>query len=205
MRIRRLFSYANVTATLALIFSLAGGAYAIEKIGSHDVANNSLRSVDLKNRRALKAKDVKINDLTGRQIDERTLDAEGFVPVTGNESVDCDPSSVALINCVSTVLPLHERSRILAIATGGEESVGGSATARCEVRIDNAPAPVGANPGEEGTDNTSGAATNGFARTLVTADTLPPGRHQVSLACNQLSGDVRIDAPTLAAIAIGSR
>ena len=61
------------------------------------------------------------------------------------------------------------------------------------------------NPGEETTDNTSGAATNGFARTLVSRDQLARGQHQVALACNQLSGNVRIDAPTIAAIAIGSR
>ncbi len=59
-------------------------------------------------------------------------------------------------------------------------------------------------PGEESV-NTSGTATNGFARTMVTRNTLSPGRHRVALACNELLGNVRIDAPTIAAIAIGSR
>src|SRR5439155_587397 len=79
--------------------------------------------------------------------------------------------------------------RILAIASGGEESVSGMASARCEIRIDDEPAPAGANPGEL-TDNSSGVATNGFARTVVSTDRLPRGRHQVALACNQLSGNV---------------
>ncbi len=205
MRIRRHLSYANVTATLALTFSLAGGAYAVDRIGSHDVENNSLRSIDLKDRRGVKASDVKLNDLTGRQIDERTLDTGSFVAASGAESGGCDPSSLAFTECVKTVVALKERSTILVVVAGGEESVGAPATARCEIRIGDAAAPVGVDPGEETTDNTSGAATNGFARTLVTEDPLPPGRHKVSLACNQLAGDVRIDAPTIAAIAIGSR
>jgi hypothetical protein len=39
----------------------------------------------------------------------------------------------------------------------------------------------------------------------VTRHTLAKGRHKVSLACNQLAGDVCIDGPTIAAIAIGAR
>jgi hypothetical protein len=60
-------------------------------------------------------------------------------------------------------------------------------------------------PGEQKTDNTSSLATNGFARTLVTQDSLPKGRHEIALTCKELVGNVRIDVPTIAAIAIGSR
>src|SRR5215211_7085738 len=108
MRIRRHLRYANVTATLALILSLAGGAYAFEKIGSHDVANNSLRSVDLKNRKGVRSTDVKNNDLTGKQIDERTLDANAFARFAGDESAGCDPSSSVFVNCVSALIVLKE-------------------------------------------------------------------------------------------------
>ena len=49
------------------------------------------------------------------------------------------------------------------------------------------------------------AATNGFARTLVTQGRRwPRGRHSVALACKELTGNARINAPTIAAIAIGS-
>jgi len=205
MRIRRYLSYANVTATLALILSLAGSAYAIQAIGSHDVRNDSLRSVDLKDRRGVKASDVKLNDLTGRQIDERTLDPKAFVGVAGDESVDCDPSSASFLECTKVLLSLKERSSILVIATGNEESVSGPAQASCRLRIDSTAETLAVSPGEDALDNTSSTATNGFARTLITGEPLPPGRHEVSLACNQLAGDVRIDAPTIAAIAIGSR
>jgi hypothetical protein len=205
MRIRRHLSYANVTATVALFVALGGGAYAIDKVHSHDIANGTIRSIDLKNRKAVHAADVKRNALTGRQIDERSLDANGFARVAGDEAGDCNPSSSALVKCVSTTLRLKQPSRILAIATAGQESVIGPANAHCEVRIDDEAEPVSVDPGEEASDNTSGAATNGFARTLVSRDPLGRGQHNVALACNQLSGNVRIDAPTIAAIAIGSR
>jgi hypothetical protein len=205
VRIRRHLSYANVTATLALFVALGGGAYAIDKVNSHDIVNGTIKSVDLKNRKAVHAADVKRNGLTGEQISERTLNANSFVRIAGKDAGDCNPSSTAFVNCAQTTLRLGERSRILAIATGGQESVGGAANARCELRIDDESAPAGANPGEEITDNTSGAATNGFARTFVSRDPVSRGRHEVSLACNELSGNVRIDVPTIAAIAIGSR
>jgi hypothetical protein len=205
VRIRRHLSYSNVIATLALFVALGGGAYAIDKVHSHEIANGTIKSIDLKNRRAVRAADVKPNGLTGEQIKERTLDAKSFARVAGNEAVDCDPSSsTTFTTCATTTLRLKERSRVLAIATGGQESVSGSARAICEVRIDGTPEAVPAQPGEETTDNTSSSATNGFARTIVTRGALARGQHKVTLACEQFTGNVRIDAPTIAAIAIGS-
>jgi hypothetical protein len=206
MRIRRHLSYANVTATLALFVALGGGAYAISKVNSRDIANDSVRSVDLKNRKAVKGIDVKRNALTGRQISETTLNAERFAPLVGDETVDCNPSSTtAFTTCVTTTLRLQERSRVLAIATGNQESVGGPARAICDVRIDGDPQALAAQPGEETSDNTSGTATNGFARTVVTSARLARGQHKVALACKEFTGNTRIDVPTIAAIAIGSR
>ena len=205
MRIRRHLSYANVTATVALFLALGGGAYAVSKVSSREIANDSIRSVDLKDRKAVKAKDVKRNGLTGRQISETTLDAEKFAPVVGDETVDCNPpSTMAFATCATTTLRLKQRSRILAIATGNQESVGGPAQASCRLRIDGVTETLAVEPGEQTSDNTSGIATNGFARTVVTSE-LPRGRHEVSLVCKELAGNVRIDAPTIAAIAIGSR
>ena len=204
MRIRRHLSYANVTATVALFVALGGGAYAVSNVDSRDIANNSVRSIDLKDRRAVRGRDVGRNALTGRQISEQGLNAAMFAPVGGNEEGDCNPTSTTLMNCASTRLRLKERSRLLAIATGGQESVNGPANAHCEVRIDNKPEAVAVNPGEDTSDNTSGGATNGFARTVVPRDSLAPGPHTVTLACNELTGNVRINAPTIAAIAIGS-
>ncbi len=65
MRIRRHLSYANVVATLALLLALGGGAYAIDKVNSHEIVNGTIKSVDLKNRKAVRAADVKRNTPQG--------------------------------------------------------------------------------------------------------------------------------------------
>ena len=84
MKIRQHLSYANVVATLALAVALGGtGAYAAGVIGSGDIENNSIRSKDLKNRKAVKAVDVRRDGLTGKEIRERTFDAAEFRAVGG--------------------------------------------------------------------------------------------------------------------------
>lgn len=206
MRIRRHLSYANVVATLVLLLALGGGAYAIDKVSSREIVNGTIRSVDLKNRKAVRAADVKRNGLRGKQIDERTLDAASFAPVTGSGPGDCNPtSSTSFVECARTKLRLTGPARMFVVATGDQESVGGPAQAVCEIRIDGRGWGLPGQPGEETRDNTSSTATNGFARTVVTADPLPRGTHRVALACKEFTGDVRIDVPTIAAIAISSR
>jgi hypothetical protein len=206
VRIRKHLSYANVTATLALVLSLAGGAYAITRVGSHDIVNNSIKSIDLKNGKAVKGADVRRNALTGRQIDERQLDPRSFASVAGNQAGDCDPaSSTTFINCATATVRLERSEHVLVIATGNQESVGAHAGASCRMSLDGVREGLAVLPGEETIDNTSSTGTNGFARTLVTRHPLPKGSHKVALACKEFSGDVRIDAPTIAAIAIGSR
>jgi hypothetical protein len=49
-----------------------------------------------------------------------------------------------------------------------------------------------------------GTATNGFARIVVTPDPLAAGAHRIALACKELVPNVRIDVPTIAAIAVAS-
>jgi hypothetical protein len=60
-------TYANVVATLALFIALGGSAYAVGEINSRDVKN-----------RSLKGGDIKLNTLTGKEINERKL---GTVPL----------------------------------------------------------------------------------------------------------------------------
>ena len=86
-----------------------------------------------------------------------------------------------------------------------QRSEGGPAKAECQLRVDDEATALGSNPGEEATDNTSGGATNGFARTLVTPNPIPGGSHRVALACSEVSADVRIENPTIAAIAIATK
>ena len=47
-RLRRRLTYANVTATLALVIAVAGGtAYAADTIGSSDIINGQVKSPDI--------------------------------------------------------------------------------------------------------------------------------------------------------------
>jgi hypothetical protein len=205
VKFRRHLTYANVTATLALVLALGGGAaYAVDKINSRDVVNGSLRSVDLKNHKAVRGADVKRNSLTGRQIKERTLSSVGAPSLSGDETVDCVPASfTAFTNCAVTALQLHTRSRVLLIATGNQESVGGPAQASCRMSVDGVRETLAVLPGEARSSDTSGTATNGFARTLVSGS-LNAGLHRFALTCMRFSGSVRIDSPTIAAVAVGT-
>ncbi len=77
MKIRDHLTYANVMSTVALVLVIGGGgAYAAGFIDSGDIVNNSIESRDLENREAVKARDVRKNGLTGKEIKEKTLDAE---------------------------------------------------------------------------------------------------------------------------------
>ena len=77
-------NYANITATLALVVASSGTAYAAATIGSADVVDNSLKSIDLRDGVAVKSQDVADNGLTGADIAEATLDV---VPEAGRAGV----------------------------------------------------------------------------------------------------------------------
>ena len=73
--IRRHLTYANVTATLALVLAAGTGAvYAAGEIGSRELENNSVRTQDLKDRRGVKGEDVRRNTLGGSEIREEALE-----------------------------------------------------------------------------------------------------------------------------------
>lgn len=71
-------THATIVAYIALIMATSGTAYAAATIGSEDVVNDSIRSVDLKDGSAVRSEDV-VNDsepgggLTGKDIRESTL------------------------------------------------------------------------------------------------------------------------------------
>jgi hypothetical protein len=205
VKIRKHLSYANVVATLALFVALGGGAYAVSNVTSGEIKNETIKSADLRDRKAVRGSDVKRNALGGKEIAEQSLDAFRFAPVTGAEPGACDPESSTFVNCAAATIKLSRPSRLLVVATGGQRSEGGPADATCEVRIDGSPTAIDANPGEETSDNTSANATNGFARTLVTPAPLASGSHDVAVACSEGLGDVRIQHPTIAAIAIATK
>ena len=63
--LRRRLTYANVMSTLAVFVALGGSSYAALQIDSADIANNSVRGVDVRNR-TLGERDIKRNALGGR-------------------------------------------------------------------------------------------------------------------------------------------
>jgi hypothetical protein len=110
---RKHLSYSNVIATAALFIALGGTSYAVLRVGSREVVNNSLRSVDVRNNslrsrdirdRTLRARDVKPEALGGGVVKEsalgqvpRAADADRVGGLTGQElRVRCPLATLAL-------------------------------------------------------------------------------------------------------------
>jgi hypothetical protein len=79
---RRHFSFANLTALLALFVALGGSSYAALSVGSKQIANNSVRSKDLRNndvrgrdirKGTVRGTDVRDGDVKGRDVRDNTL------------------------------------------------------------------------------------------------------------------------------------
>ena len=201
MRLQRP-SHATVVAYLALIVGLGGSAYAVKKVGSREIANDSIRSKDLRDEHGVRGRDVSEESLTGREVRERTLDAEGFSAVAHNGTGGCDPNGPTPTTCADATIELPRAARILMIGTGGLYSDGGPAQSTCQVEYDGRFS-GDISPGEVAADNTDAAATEAFAVTGLST-VLPAGPHTVTLACNQRMGDVQISQPFIAAIALGA-
>lgn len=203
-KIRAHLTYANVASTLALAGVIGGGsAYAVATIGSGDLKNNSIRSADLKDRKAVAGRDVRGDTLRGRNVEERTLDASQFAPLAADEGLNCDPIDANFVECASATLELERTAQLLVIATGDFYSEGAPADLDCRVAIDDVNEATGARPGEETSDNTSAGSTDGFTRTQVT-DPLAAGSHTVALRCAQPAAqDGRLATATVAVLGIG--
>jgi hypothetical protein len=203
VKIRSHLTYANLAATLALVVALGtGGAYAASQVGSSEIENNSIRSGDLKNRKAVKARDVKRDGLTGREIRERTLEASEFAPLAGDQSGACDPVSATFMECAAATIRLQAPGRLLVLATGDYFSEGGPASLDCRLAIDEVNETGASLPGEVSTDNTALGATDGFTRTRVTAR-LSAGLHDVALHCSQPSAaDGRLGSASIAVLGV---
>jgi hypothetical protein len=76
VKLRQHLTYANVTATLALFVALGGSSYAAFRVGSREIADNSIRSRDVHNH-TLTRHDLARNTLDGSVIRESRL---GRVP-----------------------------------------------------------------------------------------------------------------------------
>ena len=70
---RLLIGHATVVAYLALLLASSGAAYAAATIGSAEVINNSLKSVDMADGLAVGGVDVINDSVTGADVKEATL------------------------------------------------------------------------------------------------------------------------------------
>jgi hypothetical protein len=73
----------NMVGYLALFVALGGTAYAAGTVNSGDVVNDSLKSADLKNGRAVKSADVRDDGLGGTDIDEASLEGVDAATLDG--------------------------------------------------------------------------------------------------------------------------
>ena len=88
-KLRRHLTYANVMATLAVFIALGGAAYAANTIGSSDIIDESILSVDLKNGQ------VRTSDIGDGQI--RSPDVRNDTQTDGGlTAADLAPDSVGL-------------------------------------------------------------------------------------------------------------
>jgi hypothetical protein len=104
-------SYSNVTATAALFIALGGTSYAVIRVDSGDVVNNSLRSTDLRNNsvrsrdirdHTLHTRDLRRNGLGGGAVKESSL---GRVPLAANaERLGGTPASDLRVRCPAATM-----------------------------------------------------------------------------------------------------
>jgi len=196
MKIRDRLTYANVVSTLALVLVIGGGAaYGAGFIDSGDIVNNSIESRDLENREAVKARDVRKNGLTGKEIKEKTLDAAHFAPLVGRQANGCNPESGGFTACVNTPIRLRSAGRVMAVATGEFVADPAPALLQCRIFVNGAPSDSVATPGENGADE------DGFAITLVT-NRLARGSHQISLRCQEDEDEAQLASSSIAVIGV---
>jgi hypothetical protein len=89
-KLRSRLTYANVTATLALVIAVAGGtAYAANTITSTDIVNGQVKSVDIGNNQ-VQGIDVKFDSLDGTRIADESIgtDDVGDGSLTGDDVND---------------------------------------------------------------------------------------------------------------------
>jgi hypothetical protein len=198
-------SHATVVAYAALFVALGGTAWAALHVGSKQVVNNSLKSSDLRNGKAVGGKDVIPNALGARQIAEGNLKPSGFMALSGSQPQgECVLSTTESV-CASTELRLRRRSRILVIASGAEYGATSPNSAACDLHLDDNASIFGSttNPGETNL-NSSAAGTNGFGLTGVTQGSVPAGPHAVSLVCASGNAGTALHHATIAALAVAA-
>jgi hypothetical protein len=186
---------------LALFLVLTGGvAYAANTIGSSDVIDNSLRSIDLKNGAGVKGVDVVDDSLTGDDIIESSLGEVPSATLGGigrwqsHSGQGCDVST-QLYTCAFTTITLPQATRVLLIGTAKVHDSAFSAQGKCLLAT---------NLGDIGDSATTFVVDNGANEhiSLVAITTQGPGAVDFAIRCMETSGDAVIYDAAIAAVAL---
>jgi hypothetical protein len=202
---REHLTFANVMSCIAVFIALGGTALAIKanSVGSRQVKPESLKGVDVKDE-SLKGTDLADDTITSREINEA-----GFAlgEITSVESAQgfCDPNTADFQNCGTAAIELSAPSRAILFVGGSQQGPAGS-KGTCKARmgsqnlLDSNSVNVG-DPAARGIGD-----PNGFALTVASDEgqLLPAGAHNVSILCNEISGDVEFDT-TFTVLALSAR
>ena len=95
-KLRPRLTYASVVATLALFVALGGSSYAVSKIGSAQIKDNSIRGKDIRNN-DLSSSDVENGSLLGADFKANQLPAgpRGVTGAPGSKGDKGDPGAPA--------------------------------------------------------------------------------------------------------------
>jgi hypothetical protein len=115
-RVRKVLTFSNVVAFIALFIALGGSVYAAGKISGSQIQAGSLPGNRIKTK-SLTAKQVKTATLTGRQIKPESL---GTKQINESTLTGVSASSISLVQYVTTTVPLS-----------GSAPAGNQGTASC--------------------------------------------------------------------------
>lgn len=98
-RVRRHFTYANVTATLALFLAIGGVSYAATKISGGQIRAHTLT-----------ARNYKANSVTGKAVKEKTLGVVPHAQVAARVLIGSSPvgGEELLVRCPEGTLPVAD-------------------------------------------------------------------------------------------------
>lgn len=184
--------HSTVVAYLALFVALGGTTYAVTRVDSRDVVNNSLKSKDLRDRKAVAARDVRPDALTGKVIRESTLDANDFSFVAGGAGA-CMPLTSQPTTCAEATVDVPTRARALVVGSGTYSGQGAGSTAQCQLL---------GSASSGGSRSFEGGVRDSFVVTGV--HVLPFGRHSIRLECTSLgAGGAGIEQASVAVLGLG--
>jgi hypothetical protein len=210
---------------LALFVALGGTAYAAATIGSAEVIDDSLRSIDLKNNDvrsadvrndtasngglvgvdvadgSISGADLATDAVTAEDIDESTLDE---VRIAGNQDSACNPSSGTFVTCAGAEiggLP-GDKEDFIFLATLNWHTNAGGGSGACELRLEGASAPLEDRPIGENGNTTDAAHPNSTTLVAVGNVSTLSDAEAVLVRCAEDEADIAFTDVDLAALSL---